>query len=391
MSTTSSPGLSGAGCEMRAHVTAVERELRIEWLSAPADLQSVEMAWRDLETAVAHRTHVSTFDFLFTWYKHYAGDYGGTPLIGLAWHGSDLIAVAPLTVRRGRLGRVPVTRVDFAPNDSIAGEFLVRDDDLDVLSALLDSLVRTVRFDVICLNGFEPESPLLHALQTLARGSRLSTRLEEHAYAIVDLSQGYGHYWASLTGNMRRKVNQRTRKLEAMGAEVDGVLVATSDDLEDRIRRMIAINEASYKLEGRPLATHHREFLAEITRRFAARNMLSLPILSIGGRDAAYILGVIERDRFYDVTLAYDESLASLGPGVFLMQRTLETLADEHVHTLISHGAHDYKRHWATAFVPQQRMYLFSRRPFAAAARLVRFHLQPLWQRAATSTSTAAF
>jgi hypothetical protein len=55
------------------------------------------------------------------------------------------------------------------------------------------------------------------------------------------------------------------------------------------------------------------------------------------------------------------------------------------VHTVISHGAHDYKRHWATAFVPQRRMFLFSPRPFAAAARLVRFHLQPLWQQAVGS------
>ena len=38
---------------------------------------------------------------------------GGTPLIGLAWHGSDLGAAAPLTVRRGSLGRVPVTRDRF--------------------------------------------------------------------------------------------------------------------------------------------------------------------------------------------------------------------------------------------------------------------------------------
>lgn len=368
---------------MRAHATTVERGLRVEWLSTPADLQSVEMAWRALEAVVAHRTHVSTFDFLFTWYKHYAGDYGGTPLIGLAWHGGDLAAVAPLTVRRGSLGRIPVTRIDFAPNDSIAGEFLVRDDRLDALSALLDSLVRTARFDVICLNGFEPESPVLDALQTLARGSRLSTYLEEHAYARVDLSQGYDRYWASLTGNTRRKVNQRTRRIEAMGADVDGVLVTSSDDIDERIRRMIAVNEASYKLEGRPLATPHREFLAEVTRRFAARNMLSLPILSIGGRDAAFILGVIERGSFYDVTLAYDESFASLGPGVFLMQRTLQALADADVHTVISHGAHDYKRHWATTFVPQRRIFLFSPRPFAAAARLVRFHLQPLWRQTA--------
>jgi len=158
------------------------------------------------------------------------------------------------------------------------------------------------------------------------------------------------------------------------------VLVTSSDDIDERIRRMIAVNEASYKLEGRPLAIHHREFLAEVTRRFAARNMLSLPILSIDGRDAAYILGVVERGSFYDVTLAYDESFASLGPGVFLMQRTLQALADGDVHTVISHGAHDYKRHWATTFVPQRRMFLFSPRPFAAAARLVRFHLQPLWR-----------
>ena len=371
---------------MRAQATTVERGLRVEWLSTPADLQSVEMAWRALEAAVAHRTHVSTFDFLFTWYKHYAGDYGGTPLVGLAWHGSDLAAVAPLTVRRGSLARIPVTRIDFAPNDSIAGEFLVRDDRLDALSALLDSLVRTVRFDVICLNGFEPESPTLQALQTLARGSRLATYLEEHAFAMVDLSQGYDRYWASLTGNMRRKVNQRTRRIEAMGAAVDGVLLTSSDDIDERIRRMIAVNEASYKLDGRPLATHHREFLAEVTRRFAARNMLSLPILSIDGRDAAYILGVVERGSFYDVTLAYDESFASLGPGVFLMQRTLQALADANVHTVISHGAHDYKRHWATTFVPQRRMFLFSPRPFAAAARLVRFHLQPLWRQTVGST-----
>jgi CelD/BcsL family acetyltransferase involved in cellulose biosynthesis len=352
--------------------------MRIEWLSTPADLQSVEMAWRALETDVAHRTHVSTFDFLFTWYKHYAGDYGGTPLVGLAWHGSELAAVAPLTVRRGSLGRIPVTRIDFAPNDSIAGEFLVRDDRLDALSALLDALVRTVRFDVICLNGFDPESPTVQALQQLARGSRLSTYQEDHAYAMVDLSQGYDRYWATLSGNTRRKVNQRIRRIEAMGAAIDGVLVTSSNDIDQHIRRMIAVNEASYKLEGRPLATHHREFLAEVTRRFAARNMVSLPILSIGGRDAAFILGVVERGCFYDVTLAYDESFASLGPGVFLMQRTLQALAGAHVHTVISHGAHEYKRHWATAFVPQQRMFLFSPRPFAAAARLVRFHLQPI-------------
>jgi CelD/BcsL family acetyltransferase involved in cellulose biosynthesis len=355
--------------------------MKIEWLSDPLDLELVEGAWRDLETAVERRTHVSTFDFLATWYRHYAGAYGGTPLIGLAWNGTELLGIAPLTIRRGRVGRIPVTRIDFAPNDSIAGEFLVRDNRADVVRALLDSLTTRARFDVICLNGFEPDSPELRAIQEAA-DQRLSIGLEDHAFALVDVSRGYEQYWTSLDGNVRRKVSHRARKIEAHGSAVDGAEpVEAAQGLDARIRRMIAINEASYKLGGARLADHHRAFLTELAHRFAARGMLSLPILSIGGRDAAYIIGVIERGCFYDVTLAYDESFASLGPGIHLMQQTLKRLAASGVHTVVSHGAHDYKRHWATRFVPQKRIFLFSSRPLAIAARLVRFGLQPMWQR----------
>ena len=117
--------------------------------------------------------------------------------------------------------------------------------------------------------------------------------------------------------------------------------------------------------------------------------MLSAPILTIGGRDAAFIAGVVERGCFYDVSLSYDESYAELGPGAHLMQETLKRLADGGVHTVVSHGAHEYKRHWASAFVPQKRIFLFAPRPLATATRLLRFGLQPLWQRLRTATPTS--
>jgi CelD/BcsL family acetyltransferase involved in cellulose biosynthesis len=356
-------------------------DVSVEWISDQSALASIEGAWRDLEGAVERRTHVSTFDFIATWYRYYAGEYGGTPLIGLAWRGSELAGLAPLTVRRGRLGRIPVTRIDFAPNDSIAGELLVRDERPDVVAALLGSLVSTVRFDVICLNGFEPGASQLAALQGSADRRRLATELEDHAFARVDLSAGYDRYWATRSGNMRRKVSQRARRIEALGETVDGVLPADTGDIDTRINRLIAITEASYKLQGQRLADHHRGFLAELCRRFAAREMLSLPVLSIGGHDTAFIAGVVERGCFYDVTLSYDESYAELGPGVHLMQKTLKRLAEGGIHTVVSHGAHEYKRHWASAFVPQKRLFLFAPRPLAAATRFVRFGLRPLWQR----------
>ncbi|MGH8430499.1 MAG: GNAT family N-acetyltransferase, partial [Solimonas sp.] len=219
---------------------------------------------------------------------------------------------------------------------------------------------------------------------------RLAAELEDHAFAVVDLSAGYERYWATRSGNTRRKVNQKSRRIEDMGATVDGVLPADTGDVESRIGRLIAVTEASYKLQGQRLADRHRQFLAELCRRFAVRGMLSLPVLTIGGRDAACIGGIIERGCFYDVTLAYDESYAELGPGVYLMQQALKRFSEGGVHTVVSHGAHEYKRHWASAFVPQTRIFLFAPRPLALAARVIRFGLRPLWQRLRAGTHTTA-
>jgi CelD/BcsL family acetyltransferase involved in cellulose biosynthesis len=358
----------------------------VEWIRDLAGLDRIEAPWRALEARVTHRSHVSTFDFLATWYRHYAGDYGGAPLVGLAWRGSELAGLAPLTVRRGSVGRIPVTRIDFAPTDSIAGEFLVEDEEPGLVGTLLDSLMtERVKFDVMCLNGFDPASGQLASLQQSAKRHRLAMQTEDHAFAVVDLRQGYEAYRASLSGHYRRNLNQKAKKITAAGFAIEGVQLRHGmDTIDAAIPRMITINEASYKLEGQRLADCHRAFLAEVARRFNARGLLSLPILSVGGRDAAFILGVVERGCFYDITLAYDESFAKVSPGAFLMQQALQQLAAAGVHTVVSHGAHDYKKHWSSAFVPQKRVFLFAPGPKGTATRVVRFGLQPLWKRLAS-------
>lgn len=362
--------------------------MRIDWVSHAGALEALEPAWRDLEASVAVRTHLSSFDFLSTWYRRYAGAYGGTPLIGLAWRGRELVGIAPLTLVRGRAGGIPVRRVEFAPSDVPAGEFLIREDHADVIAALLPSLMRTIGFDVACLDGFDPASPHLEALAQAARRHHLAVHTDDHAFAVVDLRGGYDAYYAGLSGHYRRNLNAKARRIEADGARIDGIYGTDAPDrVDSAIARLIAITEASYKLEGRRLADAHRGFLADLVARLARRAALALPILSIGGRDAAFVLGVVERGCFYDVTLAYDESFAKLSPGALLMQRLLQQLAGAGIRTVISHGAHEYKRHWATAFVPQRRAFLFAQTLSGSAARVMRTALWPLWQRLGRSST----
>jgi CelD/BcsL family acetyltransferase involved in cellulose biosynthesis len=355
----------------------------IEWLRSPAQIESILTRWTALEAVVRNRTVLSTGDFLATWYRHYAGAYGGAPLIGLAWRGTRLVGVAPLTIRRGSIGRVPVLRIDFAPNDSPAGEFLVEDGHPETVAAFMDALVQTVKFDVICLNGFDPASDQLLVLENAAQKHRLAMEVTDHAFAMADVRGGYQEYRAGLSGHYRRNLNQKARRMADIGrVVVEGVRLSEGIEvMEESLARMIAITEASYKLSGQRLADNHRGYLSDLVRRFGPRKMLSLSILSVSGRDAAFLLGLVERDCFYDINLAYAESFASLSPGALLMQKTLEGLAAAGVNRVVSHGAHDYKKHWATAFVAQKRVFLFAPGIRAASARFIRFSCAPVWHR----------
>ena len=142
--------------------------LSIEWLRSPAEIASIAAEWTALEADVRNRTVLSSFDFLVTWYRHYAGEYGGAPLVGVARRGARVVGIAPLTIRRGSVARIPLTRVDFAPNDSPVGAFLVEDDHPETVGALLDSLRQAATFDVVCLNGFDRESAHLAVLRAAA-------------------------------------------------------------------------------------------------------------------------------------------------------------------------------------------------------------------------------
>jgi CelD/BcsL family acetyltransferase involved in cellulose biosynthesis len=368
---------------LRPASPAAGPEITVTWLRTVAELQAIEPAWRDLETSVRHRTPLSTFDYNIAWYRHYGGGFGGDPLVGVARRGSALVGVAPLVVRRRRVGRIPLTSVEFAAHEAYAGEFLVPDDRPHHAAFFLDALVRDVRFDVICLNDIDLRTARYGSLRDAIARGRLRVETSNHPNAMVDLSRGYDAYLRGRTAHFRHAVRRHGRRIEEAGpGAVEGVVLWRGvETLEETLARMIAITEASHKLNGARLADIHRGFLSEIGRRFAPRGELALPILTIGGRDAAFVMGMVERSCFYDITLSYDEAFAAFRPGTHLIQQLLHELADAGVHTFISHGAHEYKEHWASAFVPGTRLFLFAPGFRPTATRFVRFSLAPVWRR----------
>jgi len=355
----------------------------VEWLQRADDHASIEDEWRRLEASVTHRTVLSTFDYNAAWYRWYAGGYGGDALVGVARRQGQLVGVAPLVRRTRRVGKIPLRCIEFAPHEAYAGEFLVDDDAPDVIAAFVDSLATTTPFDLICLNDVDLGSERFASLHESVVRHGLGVDVTNHPNAMVDLRGGYDTYFRARTSHFRQAVRRMARRIEETGpSATEGVMLARGlDTLDDTVARMIAVTEASHKLNGARLPDIHRGFLGELAHRFGPRGMLALPILRIGSRDAAFVYGLVERGCFYDITLSYDEAFAQLRAGTHLIQRMLQDFAARGVHTVVSHGAHEYKQHWATAFLPSPRLFLFARTPRAVATRAIRFGMAPVWRR----------
>src|SRR5207249_4512906 len=115
---------------------------------------------------------------------------------------------------------------------------------------------------------------------------------------------GYESYCQAMSRNFRRTLKRQSQRVSEAGEPaVDGVRLNSGiDRLESSIERLYAITEASYKLKGQRLRDDHRGYLGDVARNFAALGMLHLSTLSIGGRHAAVVMGLVERGCYYDVT-----------------------------------------------------------------------------------------
>lgn len=361
--------------DVASSAAADAHAVRVEWLESPEAIAAIEGEWRDLETRVSTRMAFGSFDYLYPWYRHTPASQG-TPLVGVVRRGGAIVGVAPLAIRNATLGRVPVRRIDSAGHDGDVGEFLFPPDEASSFESLLESLFERGGFDVAVLTGVTPGGWVNQAVRGTASRSGRNLDVIRYRYATVDLRNGYEGYFEGLSAKLRGNLRRRQKRAESMGGVTLDRIHRPVDraTLSRYLDRMFQIYARSWKAkDGEALQEYHRRFYADVAERFNARGMLDLSILQVGGRDASFILGLRERDTYYDVTISYDEAFASVSPGTLLIQEVARRIASEGARLLVSHGDREYKRYWASAWVPQKRAAIFATGMKPALARFARF------------------
>jgi len=354
--------------------------ITFEWVEGEAAVEALEGEWRALEGRLPDRMVFSCFDHMIAWYRHMGGAHG-RPLIGVARNGDGVIGIAPLALREATIGRVPVRTIDSACHDGDAGELLFLASDRSALNGLFRALLARGGFDVMILCGLRPGGWRHEAVLAAAGEKGIRTYDIAYQYATIDLSNGYEGYFENLSAKVRGNLRRRFKRAEGLGGiSLDRLSRPTdSGTLRSYMDRMFRIYERSWKASGQPpLQDHHRLYYMDVAERFNARNMLDLSFLTVGGRDAAFILGYREGTTYYDGTISYDEEFAVVSPGTLLIQEVARRVAAEGVRLLVSHGDREYKKFWVSQWVPQTRTMVFARGARPALAYFSRIEL-PKW------------
>lgn len=341
-------GATGAMDAQRGR--GVTPNLSVEVLSAPSDLAAMEGEWRRLEAAAAPANIFLTWEWMAAWRAHIA-PRDDLRILLVKSESGDLVGIAPFVLRRQRLWRELVFMgcTVAAPDhlDCIAEDGWQR----PVGAAVAKWLSPAARpeWDIVRLDGMRTESALVETL--LSSVPRRMTAMWSIECPFVPLAPTWKEFRAGLSGNFRRNLGRRLRKLEreAAGA-VRFDTVSGGAELDQAMTQVMELHDSARRANGEASifdSLVRRRFYGDVARRFAERGWLRIYRLRIDDQPVAAALCFAYGRKVMLYQMGYDLRWGQYGPGYligrYLVESAIESGASE-VDWL--RGAHPYKYEW---------------------------------------------
>lgn len=305
-------------------VERADEQLRVELLSAEAELTSLAPAWDELVAAMPRPSPFLLNAWLVEWWRQFGAE--GRLAVRAAFRGDRLVAGLPLFVRQ-RLG---LRTLEFVGGSKAAlADVMVRAEEEDSTSEVVAAAGEGLDHDFANVFGLPARSRLT---QTPAwRDLRLIERLES---PVLELSDGWDAvYERKFSQKERQNRRRRRRQLEQLGS-VEISVARTPDELGpafDDAARLYALRWRGRR-EGSGLMTATGEaFYRSALLRLADQDVSRVLTVRLDGRPLAANVYLLLSRRLYGLVTAFDPAFARYAPGSEALYSTLEAAAGEGV------------------------------------------------------------
>jgi CelD/BcsL family acetyltransferase involved in cellulose biosynthesis len=174
------------------------------------------------------------------------------------------------------------------------------------------------------------DSLMVAALQKAYRRRGLVVVTPAQGYPTITLNDEWATPEQKLNAGRRSDFRRAVRHAEKMGAVSYEIHSPTLAECAPLLEKAFAVEAASWKgREGSALTCDRlrAQFYGRYAAHAAAKGILRLCFLNIGGRAAAMQVAVECGDRFWLLKIGYDERFARCSPGLLMMHHTITEAA----------------------------------------------------------------
>lgn len=328
--------------------------------------ERLKETWNKLLSESAADCLFLTWDWLFTWWKHVAS---GRQLAILAVScGKELVAIAPLTIRRSEpRGLIWLRWLEFMGAGAAGSDYL------DVIvrrgqeRAALSALARQLDQDrcMLALKDFNRNG--CSALQLGTDLGQAGWRVSLDTTILCPFINLAGHSWdsylATLSGNYRYNF-RRELKLLSSRFDVRFEPATSESRRQEFFSIFVALRKMRWKERKNGMDTFSRDsilsFHEEFSRLALERGWLRLFVLWLDGKPAASLYGFTYGRRFYFFQSTFDPAYSKHSVGKIILGLAIKSAIEEGVQEYdMLRGEEPYKLHWSNGVHELGRMELY--------------------------------
>jgi len=348
------PSRDGAARRLGMRMTPVAaKTIVVQRIEDPAAFQALREEWDELLAASLADSFFLTWEWLYAWWTHLAGDRRLFLLV--ARQGGRLVAIAPLSLRARRVaGVLPLRSVEFLGADRLSSDYLDvivrRGWEADAIPALAQYLADArLALELASVRRAGCAAAALSRALTQRRWRMLETPTAVCPF--IDLS---GHTWESYLGTLESKPrNDFLRLLKNLTKKFSVRLEPASSEPQRRefMVHLVRLHNLRWQNLGGSDALHTADLVAfhdEVSRVTLERGWLRLFVLWLDGQPVASLYGFRYGRTFYFVQTGFDPAYGRHAVGLITVGLTIKSAIAEGAEEYdFLRGDEAYKFRWA--------------------------------------------
>jgi CelD/BcsL family acetyltransferase involved in cellulose biosynthesis len=322
--------------------------LKLEVIRDLAELIKAEPEWSSFTSSIAGLTPFQLPAWLLTWWRHFGS--GELRVVVFREKGS-IVGVGPLFLHAWN-GARQMTLIGSGISDYLEPA---------IHPHFVEEVVNRLRYYLESESEWEvcnwQDLSFDTALRELSSHKLEAKAIDETECREVRLSGTFAEYWNARSASLRQNVRRDRAKAESMGSVR---FEATSEADTELMNALVRLHGARWQAQGQigTIATNSSaDFLREIARKFAARNMLRLFSLHLSENIAAVIFAFQHADKIFNYLTAFDPQYDRLGVGRTLLFEALRYCLENGYHAWdFLRGGEPYKEWWGAEKIPKCRL-----------------------------------